>query len=44
MQREGGRELAVFDDGGNLTLEVSREVDGRNVWAPDVGRRLETEW
>ena len=44
MQREGGRELVVFDDGGNLTLEVSREVGGGKVWAPDVGRRLETEW
>jgi len=44
VQREGGRELAVFGDGGNLTLDVSREVGSGRVWAPDVGKRLEAEW
>jgi len=44
VQRETGSELAVFADGENLTLEVSREVGGRRVWAYDVGKRLQAEW
>ncbi|KAJ8430488.1 hypothetical protein Cgig2_004681 [Carnegiea gigantea] len=41
---EAGSELAVFGDGGTLTLEVSREVRGERVRASDVGRRLQAEW
>ncbi|KAJ8428563.1 hypothetical protein Cgig2_000427 [Carnegiea gigantea] len=40
-KREAGGELAIFDDGENLTLEVSHKVEGGRVWASDVGRRLQ---
>ena len=39
-----GLELRVFDDGGYLIMEVSRELRGGGVRTSNGGRRLQAEW
>jgi len=44
VQEEAGPELGVFDDGGCMTMKVSRELGGGSVGRSDLGRRLQASW
>ena len=44
MQREGGVEVGVVANGGNLTMEVSRGLHRRRAGTADNGRQQQAEW
>ncbi|KAJ8436214.1 hypothetical protein Cgig2_006901 [Carnegiea gigantea] len=43
VQREAGLEVGVFGDGGNLTMEVNRELQGGRGGMSDDGRQQQVE-